>query len=99
MEYNTIRLVKGTAFLTGREYKKFTPGDTIWGDNSEWEEVACWSISDKKCALEELGKCKNVYRQNNGNWDITEYALEYFESDENGEFVSGSDYNLAEEEE
>lgn len=29
--YNTIRLLKGTAFLTTREYKNFEPGDTIWG--------------------------------------------------------------------
>lgn len=38
--YNTIRLLKGTAFLTTREYKNFEPGDTIWGNDSDAEEIS-----------------------------------------------------------
>ena len=90
-----IRLIKGTAFLTGREYKKFTPGDTVWGNNSEWEEIARWNISDEEKAQAELKKYRCSYLGSNGTWDITEYAIEYFEGDEEGEFVSGSDYYIA----
>ena len=34
-----IRLIKGTAFLTDREYKKFTPGDTVWGNNWSYVKI------------------------------------------------------------
>ena len=60
MEYNTIRLVKGTETLTSREYQKFTPGDTIWGIDSEWEELARWDIDDEERAQEELKKYTKV---------------------------------------
>lgn len=99
MEYNTIRLIKGTETLTSREYKKFTPGDTIWGIDSEWEELARWNIDDEKRAQEELKKYKCCYNQSGETWDIVEYALEYFEGDEEGEFISGSDYYIANKEE
>lgn len=92
-----IRLIKGTAFLTDREYRKFTPGDTVWGNNSEWEEITRWNITDEESAQEELRKYRCSYSGSNGAWDITEYALEYFEADEEGEFISGSDYYIAKE--
>lgn len=34
---------------------------------------------------------------NSGINEVEEYAIEYCECDEDGEFLSGSDYNLAEE--
>lgn len=35
------------------------------------------------------------YRKDTEDYSITEYALEYCQTDEDGEFVSGSDYELA----
>ena len=94
--YNTIRLLKGTAFLTTREYKNFEPGDTIWGNDSDAEEISRWNEDEKEKALDALKKYKCSYQESNGMYDIEEYALEYFDSDEDGEFVAGSDYDIAE---
>lgn len=96
--YNTIRLLKGTAFLTTREYKNFEPGDTIWGNDSDAEEISRWNEDEKEKALDALKKYKCSYQELNGMYDIEEYALEYFDSDEDGEFVAGSDYDIAETE-
>lgn len=46
-------------------------------------------------AKAELAKYRCEYYD---GWAI-EYALEYFEADEDGEFVEGSDYELAESKE
>ena len=40
----------------------------------------------------------NLYIFNNDTAFIEEYALEYFESDEEGDFVQGSDFDFAEAE-
>ena len=96
--YNTIRLLKGKAFLTTREYKNFEPGDTIWGNDSDAEEISRWNEDEKEKALDALKKYKCSYQELNGMYDIEEYALEYFDSDEDGEFVAGSDYDIAETE-
>lgn len=93
---NTIILKKGYARLTHSEYEKFEKGDTIFGLNSEPEELKRWSIEDKEEAEKELAKYKCSYSGGNV-WDIEEYALEYCECDENGEFVQGSDFDLADE--
>lgn len=94
--YNTIRLLKGTEYLNTREYKKFNPGDTIWGIDSDAEEISRWRYSEKEKALEALKNYKCSYKEVNGTYDIEEYALEYFNVNEDGEFVDGSDYDLAE---
>ncbi len=52
----------------------------------------------KEKALDALKKYKCSYQESNGMYDIEEYALEYFDSDEDGEFVAGSDYDIAETE-
>lgn len=97
---NTIRLLKGEAELTKREFEAFTKGDTIWGADREPEELKRWSIEQEQEAKEELKKyCCTYNRYNENLTDIEEYALEYFEADEDGEFISGSDYDLAEEKE
>lgn len=93
---NTIILKKGYARLTESEYKKFEKGDTIWGIDREPEEIKRWNIEDEAEAKAELAKHKCTY--DGGNvWDIEEYALEYCECDEDGEFIQGSDFDLAEE--
>lgn len=95
--YNTIILKKGYARLTESEYKNFQKGDTIYGVDSEPEELKRWGIEDEEQAKEELAKYRCTYIESNG-WDIEEYALEYCECDSEGEFISGSDYELAEKE-
>lgn len=97
--YNTIILKKGYSSLTNNEYKKFEKGDTIFGDDSNPEELKRWNISQKKEAEEELKNynCEYRYYALSNSWDIEEYALEYCECDEDGEFIQGSDYDLAEE--
>lgn len=37
--FNTIILKKGNARLSQNEYKKFQKGDTIFGENSDPEEI------------------------------------------------------------
>lgn len=86
----------GEAELTKNEYCKFNRGDTIWGSNSEVKEIKRWNFEQESEAREELSKCKCVYHSNIDSWSIEEYALEYCECDKNGEFVEGSDYDLAE---
>lgn len=94
--FNTIILLKGYQKLTEKEYRKFEKGNTIWGDNSDPEEIKRWNIEEKEDAKKELSKYHCKY-QGGYDWDIEEYALEYCECDEDGEFVQGSDYDLAEE--
>ena len=94
MAFNTIILKEGTANLTASELKKFNKGDTIYGNNSNPVEIARWNISDEKQARAALAECRCSY----DGGRITEYALEFCETDEDGEFASGSDYDFAPEE-
>lgn len=95
--YNTIMLLKGEACLARREYKEFEKGDTIWGIDRTPEEIKRWSIEQEREAKEELAKYTCTYHEDAETWGVEEYALEYCECDEDGEFVQGSDYDLAEE--
>ena len=95
---NTIRLLKGSERLDNRNYKNFSKGDSIFGDFSHPKEIKRWSIKQEEEAKKELEKYHCEYEKSRELWYITEYALEYFEADEDGEFISGSDYNLAETE-
>lgn len=93
---NMVRLLKGERRANNEEMKEFKKGDTIWGNDTDPEELKRWKIEEKEEAEEEIAKfcCKSV-RYNEYLTDIEEYALEYFEADENGEFVEGSDFDLA----
>lgn len=93
MANNTIILLEGTARLTGREMKKFNKYDTILGCDSNPTELKRWSIEQIDEAKAELAKYKCEYDLSY----IAEYALEYCECDEDGEFIQGSDYDFAEE--
>ncbi len=95
--YNTIILLKGESLLTKSEYKNFSKGDTLWGIDREPEEIKRWTIEQDQEAKKELAKHACTYHENAETWSIEEYALEYCECDEEGEFVQGSDYDLAEE--
>ena len=96
---NTIILLKGTESLTKREYRRFEKGDTIWGDMQDPEELQRWSIDQKEEAEKALADLRCEYIQRAEIVDITEHALQYCECDEDGEFIQGSDYSFAPDEE
>lgn len=95
--FNTIILKKGEARLTRSEFKSFEKGDTIFGCDSEPEELKRWSSDQKEEAQAELEKYRCRYFKGAELYYAEEYALEFCECDEEGEFISGSDYDLAEE--
>lgn len=93
---NTIRLLKGEQRITNEELKNFQKGGTIWGNDENPEELKRWSIEQEEEAKKELAALRCRYaRYNEHLTDVEEYALEYFEADESGEFVEGSDFDLA----
>lgn len=94
---NTIILLKGEARLTKREYRAFSKGDTVMGENCSPEELKRWSIEEKEQAEKELESYRCEYSEYSEMWRITEYALEYCECNEEGEFLQGSDFDLAKE--
>lgn len=97
---NTIILKEGYAFLTKNEYKEFSKGDTICGADRNPKELKRWNIADEAEAKEELKKyrCEYYEQKSSGSMSIKEYALEYCECDEDGEFMFGSDFDFADEE-
>lgn len=90
---NTIKLAHNDAILTKAELKKFKKGDLIWGDDQNPKTLKTWSIEDEDDALEELKRHRCSYDGNR----IEEWALEYCETNEDGEFVEGSDFKFAKE--
>lgn len=97
--YNTIILLKGEAVLTKEEYKKFEKGDTIWGEYDP-KELSRWNAEDEEEAKKALKqhKCEYRFGEPQNAYYIEEYALEYCDTDEDGDFIDGSDYDLAKEE-
>lgn len=94
---NTIILQHGFASCTFMEYKKFNKGDTIWGTDCNPEEIKRWKIEQAEEAKAELAKYRCSYKLDGQLWHVEEYALEYCLTDDEGEFVEGSDYDFAEE--
>lgn len=98
MYYNTIRLLKGERQYQCKTFEEnFTKGDTIFGDNCEPIELVRWNIEDKNAAEAALARynCEYDYGGLQRTYYVTEYALEYCDCDEDGDFISGSDYDLA----
>ena len=95
-DYNTIILKKGYRTITKRDYKKFSHGDTFI--DADPEILGRWSIDQEEKAKTELAKYKCETVEYPDCVEITEYALEYFETDKDGEFISGSDLDFAESE-
>ncbi len=95
---NTIILMRGFAQLTSNEYKKFKKYDTILGNDSCPEELRRWKLTSEgeAEAKKELAKYRCTYKRINQIFYIEEYALEYCECDEDGDFISGSDMDFAE---
>lgn len=96
MDVNTIILKKGFCKLTNQQFKNFQKGDTIFGCDSDPEEVMRWNFSQENEAKAELDKYFCTYH-GGFDYDVTEYALEYCSCDSDGEFIEGSDYYLAKE--
>ncbi len=95
--FNTIRLLYGEEILTKKEYKNFEKGNTIFGIDSNPKEIKRWKIEDEEKAIKTLKRLKCSYEKGIEDYYIEEYALEFFESDEEGEFIIGSDFMMAEE--
>lgn len=95
--YNTIILQKGETRLTYKERKKFSKGDSIWGEDENPEELKRWSANQEEEAKAELEKYRCTYKESGQLYFVEEYALEYCKCNEEGEFMYGSDYDLAEE--
>lgn len=99
---NTVRLLKNEAILTYGEWKRFSPWSLINGTDIDPVELKRWSFTpDNEVevmaeAKAELAKHLCTYRKNDQLFYITEYALEVYAEDEEGEFVSGSSFYFAE---
>lgn len=96
---NAIRLLRGYRSITVKGDEMPEIGCTIYEDGTDPEELNRWVIEDKKDAMEELAKYRCSYRKGSGVVFVEEYALEFFEADEDGDFVMGSDFDFAEIEE
>lgn len=95
IDINTIILRHGTGEVAAK-------GDSIWGIDNEAKEIKRWNINQEEEAIAELAKHQCRY------WEETtfsggkvlqadEWALEYCECDEDGDFIQGSNFTLAEE--
>lgn len=78
-------------------------GDAIMGIDNNAKEVMRWAIEDEAAAKAELAKhlCKyNEVKTFYGKTVIQadEWALLYCECDEDGDYIGGGDYWMAEEE-
>lgn len=94
MEHNKINLLKGYGRYTKDEWKRFHKGDTVMTEEPEILKV--YDISEKEKARIDLKAYRCSYEKSGQLYDVEEYALEYFTADEDGEFVEGSDFDLAE---
>ena len=94
--YNTIILYKGEAGLTPREYKEFSKGDCVFYADYR-KELKRWPIEQEEEAQQELKKYSCKYERGPELYWIEEYGLEYCNTDEDGEFVDGSDFYIAKE--
>ena len=97
MKENTIILWSNEQRLTHDEYKIFSKGDTIWVKDDTPKVVKRWRMDEVEEAKRELSQYRCCYEKDGLLYNVTEYALEYCVCDEDGNFVCGSDYDLAEE--
>lgn len=91
------RLLKSEARLTKEELKGFEKGNLITGNDVNPEELKRWTGEGcREKAMEELKKFNSSYYMGEQLADTTEYAVETYEADEDGDFLEGSDYDIAE---
>lgn len=93
---NTIILLKGEQNLPTKDFlATFTKGDSVFGVDTDAVELARWDISQKEEAMKKLAEYKCSYISGSGTTWVEEYALEFCECDEDGDFISGSDFEIA----
>lgn len=92
---NTIILKKAECRLTIQEFSSFDRGDAIYGNHCNPEELQRWNIEEEKEAYQRFKQFNCSYQQRFNYWNICEFALEFCECDEDGDFISGGDYDLA----
>lgn len=95
MYYNTIILLHGTGEIAAK-------GDAIFGIDSNAQEIQRWPIGQKADAMAALAEHRCIYREastftGSAVIQADEWALEFCECDEDGEYITGADYDLAEE--
>lgn len=95
MYTNTIILRHGRSEITNK-------GESIFGVDSDAQEVKRWPIEQKADALAELAEHRCTYRElttfiGSTVLQADEWALEFCACDEDGDYVGGSDYELAAE--
>lgn len=91
------RLLKSEARFTKEELKGFKKGDLITGNDVNPEELKRWTGEGcREKALEELKKFNSRYYIGEQLADVTEYVVETYEADEDGNFLDGSDYDISE---
>lgn len=96
MNINTIILRKGESNMPTKMFESsFEKGDTIWGVDSDSVELMRFGIGQKGDAMKQLAEHKCSYLSSCGTTWIEEYALEFCECDEDGDFIQGSDFELA----
>lgn len=98
MNYNTIILKHGVGSYTKKQFDNFVEGDCVCGENANPEELKRWSSDKYGLAKAELNKYKCSYKKSGGYVFADEYVLEYCNTDEDGEFLDGSDFDVAEKE-
>ena len=102
--FNTVSLIHGEASLTYSEWKRFTPGDLLYGIDRSPQELKRWSFTPDTEetviaeAKAELAKHVCSYSAGGNTFHLEEYGLEFFYADEDGEFVFGSDFHFEEAE-
>ncbi len=69
-----------------KQFNNFTEGDCICGENASPEELKRWTGDQYDLAKAELAKYSCSYRKSGGYMFADEYALEYCNMDEDGEF-------------
>ena len=67
--------------------------NALFGNNSDPVEIARFDNNDD--AMAELRKHKCEIWESGSVWRVSGYAVEAFEADDDGEFLSGSDYDMA----
>lgn len=87
-----FNLIKRSGEVSFRDISEITPGCTL---NEEMDDTIIATYSDEAEALEALKSyTATVYSYNNlkNRLVITEYLVEEYTADDDGEFISGSDF-------
>lgn len=90
---NTITLIHSTRNFTRAEVERGRVD--LVECLCDPDEVKRWGIADEALARAELSKHKSTFAYKNGTVWTDVWALEFFETDEDGEFVNGGDLDYA----